>query len=354
MQATTFATPAAAAGSVGSSGGPVPAAFISPPPAAATTSAYPLNPFTQQTASDPFAQQLPGWAAANHEIMQLTDLYQQQLAELNAAHSLLLEDQERLAALLAPYLSEDGKVLAPPDENVMLLKQGLDLRLIEFEEDCRRIQQTERRLQRKIEDCTVNYEANLFEAQEYAESRLLEQVRDQQRIIQLQQRELDELRFQRDLYADETKRLRHICRYGNWTLDGYGAGEGEPLPSPRTLHKISSFVTCVHSGWMREIRHEKRRADGGGGYFDTDDNNAPSLPAEASGSDRERHPRAPPLKVTPPEGAGKEKVVSPVAAKAGREREKEKKAKPKLNLKAAAAKAGTSSFASMFSFGSQA
>ena len=83
---------------------------------------------------------------------------------------------------------EDGSFVEAPDENVMLMKkvstdlsmhvrivllsrqfliitlQGLDLRLAEYEEDCRRIQRTERKLQRRIEECTLTYETSLIDA----------------------------------------------------------------------------------------------------------------------------------------------------------------------------------------------
>jgi hypothetical protein len=55
-------------------------------------------------------------------------------------HTHVQEDQEKVAAMLAPYIAPDGRVIAPPDDDVLFLKQGLDLRLQEFEEDCRRIQ----------------------------------------------------------------------------------------------------------------------------------------------------------------------------------------------------------------------
>jgi len=96
--------------------------------------------------------QLPKTLQQDMEIQQLCDLYQQQLAELNACHSLLTVDQERLAAMLAPYVNSHGElVMEAPDPDVMLFKDGLDLRLKEFEEDCKRIQATEAKLQRKIE-----------------------------------------------------------------------------------------------------------------------------------------------------------------------------------------------------------
>merc|ERR1719229_370329 len=88
---------------------------------------------------------LPKHVRMDLEIQQLCDKYQQQLAELNACHSLLIVDQERLAGMLAPYVNQHGAlVMEAPDPDVLLFKRGLDLRLVQFEEDCKRIAATER------------------------------------------------------------------------------------------------------------------------------------------------------------------------------------------------------------------
>eukprot|EP00438_Fugacium_kawagutii_P005433 Skav226189 [mRNA] locus=scaffold2212:102830:105483:+ [translate_table: standard] len=50
-------------------------------------------------AGQPATQQLPKHLRDDLEIQQLCDLYQSQLAELNACHSLLTVDQERLATM---------------------------------------------------------------------------------------------------------------------------------------------------------------------------------------------------------------------------------------------------------------
>ncbi|CBZ49551.1 conserved hypothetical protein [Neospora caninum Liverpool] len=189
-------------------GPPPPVAYTWPPGSASGAPQQPMLP--------------PNLALANAEIAALVDLYQQQLAEITAEHSLLLEDQAKLAAFIAPYLDEEGRVVGEFDDTLLLFKQGLDLRLLEYEEDCRRIQQTERRLQRHIDDICLSYDSMVMEAQGYAESRLLGQVKELQRVIWILHSELDELRFQRDIFADETKRLRGICRFGHWIQDVSG------------------------------------------------------------------------------------------------------------------------------------
>lgn len=49
-------------------------------------------------------------------------------------------DQERFAAMLAPFVDPDGRPVLPLNDDLLFIKRGLDLRLLEFEEDCRRIQ----------------------------------------------------------------------------------------------------------------------------------------------------------------------------------------------------------------------
>ncbi|PFH38750.1 hypothetical protein BESB_010920 [Besnoitia besnoiti] len=244
--------------------------FTGSPPAPPPGGGYPWAPSGGPAGPAPFHQTLlpPSLAVANAEIAALVDLYQQQLAEITAEHSLLLEDQAKLASFIAPYLDEDGRVVGEFDDTILLFKQGLDLRLLEYEEDCRRIQQTERRLQRTIDDICLRYDSMVVEAQGYAESRLLGQVKDLQRVIWLLHSELDELRFQRDIYADETKRLRGICRFGNWTEDGIGvldreepvfSGEGPWQRKGRHVGSIESAQPGMVR-WPRASAAESRPA----------------------------------------------------------------------------------------------
>ncbi|CDJ44261.1 hypothetical protein, conserved, partial [Eimeria tenella] len=170
------------------------------------------------------------------------DLYQQQLVELNAAHTMLLADQEQLAALLGAPPNPQG----PLSEDLLLLKKGLDLRLLEFQEDCRRIQKTEKMLQRQLDELSLGYDAMVLEAQGFAESKLMGQVKELKKIIYLLQTELDALHFQRDVYADEAKRLRGVCRYGDWIQDGLADPLKQPELTPRTLHQKYSGAPVEH------------------------------------------------------------------------------------------------------------
>jgi hypothetical protein len=174
---------------------------------------------------------------------QLTDLYQQQLSELSACHSLLQTDQERLAEMLAPYVSSDGRLsMNQPDPKVILFKQGLDLRMKEFEDDCRRIQKTERRLQSKIDEATVGFESQFAEASGLADKRVLKRISEQQRIIEAQQIEMDQLRFERDVLKDETRRLQALARreppnYQQSVFNRGGADDGSGIPDLHGLRE---------------------------------------------------------------------------------------------------------------------
>jgi hypothetical protein len=97
------------------------------------------------------------------------------------------------------------------DPKVLLFKEGLDLRVSEFQEDCKRIQTTERRLQTKIERAAEDYERNFLQSSGLVDARVLKRVREQQRLIQVQQGELEQLRFEKDILQAENRRLKEMC-----------------------------------------------------------------------------------------------------------------------------------------------
>jgi hypothetical protein len=146
------------------------------------------------------------------DIQRLSDQYQEQLADLNAAHSLLTVDQQRLADML--YVDSSGGVTGMLNEDVRLFKEGLDFRLKEFEESCNRIQDIERRLQEKIDEATTDYEHAVHGVAMSTDSRIMKRLREQQRLIELQQREIDQVRFEKVVLEEETKRLRDMTMSG--------------------------------------------------------------------------------------------------------------------------------------------
>lgn len=194
----------------------------------------------------------PGGAPAHlqddAEIRRLCDLYQRQLAELNACHSLLTVDQERLAAMLAPYVNANGElVLEQPDPDVMLFKQGLDLRLREFEEDCRRIRRTEEALQERIDRATEDYERQVQGIALSTDSRIFRRLREQQQLIEVQQQEIDQVRYEKELLQEETRRLRELAGRGAAPrpggFSGHPAGP-EPRQPPRLHHVMRADMAA--------------------------------------------------------------------------------------------------------------
>mmetsp|Transcript_100076 Transcript_100076/g.173741 ORF Transcript_100076/g.173741 Transcript_100076/m.173741 type:complete len:230 (+) Transcript_100076:47-736(+) len=195
----------------------------------ATANGYPAAP------PSGFMNSLPKHVQQDLEIQKLCELYQQQLAELNACHSLLTVDQERLAGMLSPFVNRSGElVMQAPDPDVLLFKEGLDLRLKEFEEDCKRIQKTEERLQSLIDKATAEYEHAVQGIAMSTDSRIFKRLREQQRLVEVQQQEIDQIRFEKEMLAEETKRLREMTSRGRAARQRHAK---EPTEMPR-LHNM--------------------------------------------------------------------------------------------------------------------
>lgn len=139
--------------------------------------------------------------------------------------------------MLAPYVNQHGAlVMEAPDPDVMLFKRGLDLRLLQFEEDCKRIQATERQLQQKIDEATTDYEQAVHGIAMNSDSRIFKRLREQQRQIELQQQEIDQTRYEKELLQEETRRLREMT-HRNATAEYARRMDNELNPLPR-LHQM--------------------------------------------------------------------------------------------------------------------
>jgi hypothetical protein len=150
----------------------------------------------------------------DEEIRLLTEQLQFELGNLSGTHSVLEQDMQRLASMLAPYMTPAGRLNLPEngqmDPKVLLFKQGLDFRIAEYNEDCKRLEQVQSRLQRKLEEAAGSYERTFMGVSGLADARVIRRLEELQRIIQVQQQELDQARFERDVTADEAKRLRQL------------------------------------------------------------------------------------------------------------------------------------------------
>lgn len=146
------------------------------------------------------------------EAQERANLYNLQLQELLACTQLLQQDQERYAQLMQNTPSVGLTQVA---SDLVLFKQGLDLRIQELEEDSRRILKTERSLTRAIFFARQEYElALLCSTGLVSSNQLLKRVRQQERVLRRQQFLLDTLRFDRDVAADEVTRLRRDAYSG--------------------------------------------------------------------------------------------------------------------------------------------
>ena len=152
----------------------------------------------------------------DEEIRLLTEQLQFELGNLSGTHSVLESDMQRLASMLAPFMTPAGRLNLPDasngglDPKILLFKQGLDFRISEYNEDCKRLESVQDRLQRKLEEAAGSYERTFMGASGLADARIIRRLEEQQRVIQIQQQELDQTRFERDVVADEAKRLRQM------------------------------------------------------------------------------------------------------------------------------------------------
>eukprot|EP00928_Gymnodinium_smaydae_P048707 TRINITY_DN32608_c0_g1_i1.p1 TRINITY_DN32608_c0_g1~~TRINITY_DN32608_c0_g1_i1.p1 ORF type:complete len:306 (+),score=91.02 TRINITY_DN32608_c0_g1_i1:191-1108(+) len=177
------------------------------------------------------------------EAWTLSDIYRRMLDVVAASEADLEHDQERLAELLAR-----AQNAYPPREDldiqVFLLHEGLELRLRELDEECRRLHAMERRLQRGIEEAEAKCEIDAIRVSGLVDPRLLDRLLDQRRVISLQQEEIEQARFERDVLADDAARMREAAAFfleGDAFGDGGGPDVIVPQPDlqerlPRDVH----------------------------------------------------------------------------------------------------------------------
>ncbi|KAH0476592.1 MAG: uncharacterized protein KVP18_001479 [Porospora cf. gigantea A] len=154
---------------------------------------------------------LPTAARGSYEIQKLSSEYKESVVEVEAAHRAILDDQAELAKRLARFLDPDGRLKQTPDEEVLFLKRGMDFRLQDLQCACNRLMLQERHLQGMIQTHVLR-KTEESQTDGFATRKLMEQVRAQQRLIQTQKSELDELTFQKVLLEDESLRLLRMCR----------------------------------------------------------------------------------------------------------------------------------------------
>jgi hypothetical protein len=191
----------------------------------------------------------------DEEIRLLTEQLQFELGNLSSTHSILEQDMQRLASMLAPYMTPAGRLNLPDngqlDPKVLLFKQGLDFRIAEYNEDCKRLESVQSRLQRKLEEAAGSYERTFMGVSGLADARIIRRLEELQRVITVQQQELDQARFERDIVADEAKRLRQMFIRNGPTPAAAGAPfiRQEPFSTgPGSLHSATAAKFAPMAG----------------------------------------------------------------------------------------------------------
>jgi len=202
------------------------------------------NPKISPPSMNPSMPIIASTGGEDEEIRLLTEQLQLELGNLASTHSVLEADMQRLASMLGPFMTPAGRLNLPEkmDPKVLLFKQGLDFRISEYNEDCRRLENIQERLQRKLEEAAGAYERTFMGATGLADARIIRRLEELQRIIQVQQQELDQARFERDVVADEAKRLRHMfVKNGGNVKQPMVVQNQEPFSSvPTSLHTVTS------------------------------------------------------------------------------------------------------------------
>ncbi|CAJ1376938.1 unnamed protein product, partial [Effrenium voratum] len=141
------------------------------------------------------------------EARQLIEAFQQLLDQLLSAQEAIEVDQERMAWGLL-----QAKQAKPPDSEldtqVFIFLDGLELRIRDYEEGCYKLSLVERRLAQCLELMEANLELKAVQQAGLVDEVLAARLLEQRRVIQLQQEELDQLQFERQVLSEEAARLR--------------------------------------------------------------------------------------------------------------------------------------------------
>lgn len=142
--------------------------------------------------------------------------YDDNVCQLTEQYALLMEDHHRLNVMIGtPFRTEEV-----PLDVLVLLKQGLDLRLQAIEDERRRLQCTERHIQHRLDQCLLLQDVQHHlraKDQEDRYQRLTDHLEYQQRVIALQRQEIDFCRLERVLYNDTALQLRSACSFGSFS-----------------------------------------------------------------------------------------------------------------------------------------
>ncbi|CBZ51247.1 conserved hypothetical protein [Neospora caninum Liverpool] len=185
-------------------------------------------------------------------VPELVETYQAEVAALTQAHEEIMRDKAHLEKLLEPYMSPDSReMVAEPSEEILLLKKGFDIRLQQFNENCKKASKLEWIIQRKLRHVSEKEDKVVVThpCQVQATCRALKKIKDQGRLIKILQHELDECLYFNDLYAEQLRKMRSECTVA--------LTEARPQPSfysVRTLHQNFDASFKHASEWVKAIR----------------------------------------------------------------------------------------------------
>eukprot|EP00403_Amphidinium_massartii_P000252 CAMPEP_0178379152 /NCGR_PEP_ID=MMETSP0689_2-20121128/4793_1 /TAXON_ID=160604 /ORGANISM="Amphidinium massartii, Strain CS-259" /LENGTH=361 /DNA_ID=CAMNT_0019999241 /DNA_START=40 /DNA_END=1122 /DNA_ORIENTATION=- len=193
-----------------------------------------LDPFLLSTVP---RSQAPGASAGpENEARVLAELYRRMVEGIEAVQLQLETDQEHLALMIQQAQHRCATLPIglcwEEEDQVTLFRDGLELRLREFEEACRRLASLERRLQRKLDEAEAACELEAITATGLVDPRLIDKLVEQRRVIRLQQEELEHVYFERDCLRDDAERLRETCLLQAAHLTGERGDEGFDVMEP--------------------------------------------------------------------------------------------------------------------------
>lgn len=218
-----------------------------------------LNPFLSSTTvrrrhpEEPDPNAYDSAKALAETYRSLCDRISKSLEELESS-------QEQLAIMMLK-----GQQCNPPDEeldaNIFLVKDGIELRMREFHEECRRLAIVERRFQRSVDRAEADLELDAMQASGLIDPKMFDRLLEQRRVMANQQDELDHMNFEKQVLSDDIERLREENKTQLDDEVDFGDGGFEVLTTERQSMQPEALVASV----LRFPEESQTPAPGGKG-----------------------------------------------------------------------------------------
>ncbi|CAE7744234.1 SET5, partial [Symbiodinium pilosum] len=169
----------------------------------------------------------------------------------------------RQALSIASALLADADLGGSLSLGVFLFRDGLELRIRDFEEGCYKLSLAERRLDRCLDDLESQLELEAVQQSGLVDEVLAARLVEQRRVIKLQQEELDQLHFEHQVLAEEAARLREEVEA---TVpedmpeeEEFGVGFAEALDSPQAASERGRSPASPASAALSPDSRQGRR-----------------------------------------------------------------------------------------------